>query len=175
MRRYSGPADGGYDIPHSLVTSPDGSAVFVTGHSRAVDTGDDYATIAYDARTGEVRWMRRYSGPGDCCHGDIANAVATTPDGSTLFVTGGSGAGTGVDFATIAYDAATGEVRWIRRFSGPEDFNDYPRALAASPHGSTVFVTGSMQVTPNGADVATIAYDAVTGDVVWTRRYSGPH
>jgi WD40 repeat protein len=175
IRRYSGPADGGDDAATSLAASPDGSTVFVTGTSRAVDTGDDYATIAYDAATGEVRWMRRYSGPGDFFHGDIAYAVATSPDGSTLFVTGSSeGAGTGTDYATIAYDAATGEVRWIRRFSGPEHFNDYPGALAASPDGSTVFVTGVVQVTPNGSDVATIAYDAATGAVRWFGLSHGP-
>jgi hypothetical protein len=101
------------DYPFSLTSGPDGATVFVTGYSYGETSGADYATIAYDATTGAARWARRYNGPGN--NGDYANAVAVGPDGSTVFVTGQSwGSASDSDYATIAYDATTGHVRWAR-------------------------------------------------------------
>jgi hypothetical protein len=46
-RRYD---DGsGNAIPRSVVASPDGSRVFVTGRSPAANGTVNYATLAYDA------------------------------------------------------------------------------------------------------------------------------
>lgn len=42
--------------------SPDGSEVFVTGYSIGNRTSYDYATLAYDASTGDQLWLRRYNG-----------------------------------------------------------------------------------------------------------------
>ena len=51
--------------------------------------------------------MSRYNGPGNGI--DIAYAIGVSPDGSTVFVTGGScGSTTGYVYATTAYDASTG-------------------------------------------------------------------
>src|SRR5437867_5306833 len=45
---YNGPGLA-FDFPFSLAVSPDGSKVFATGYSDAPNTGDDYATVAWDA------------------------------------------------------------------------------------------------------------------------------
>jgi hypothetical protein len=76
--------------------------VFVTGSSWGSTTADDYATIAYDATTGDPLWTKRYDGT---LHSfDSANALAVDPDGSAVFVTGKSaGSTSGSDFETIAY------------------------------------------------------------------------
>jgi hypothetical protein len=86
--------------------------------------------------------------------------VATNPDGSSVFVTGSSGATTAADYATIAYDAATGALLWARGYDGPGDSRDTAESEAVSPDGSTVFVTGSSLGSTNQFDYATLAYEA---------------
>jgi hypothetical protein len=52
-------------------------------------------------------WVHRYNGPGNST--DEAHAVAASPDGTRVYVSGGStGSGSGEDYATVAYDGATG-------------------------------------------------------------------
>jgi DNA-binding beta-propeller fold protein YncE len=171
-RRYNGPGDG-FDQPTSIGVSPDGSAVFVTGASRGSGSRLDYATVAYEASTGARLWVKRYDGPG---HGiDYATALAVSPDGARVFVTGYSpGSGSGDDYATIAYRSATGATIWKRRYDGPGDAGDQARAIAVSPNGAKVFVTGGSVGSSSGEDYATLAYRAGTGATSWTRRYNGP-
>jgi hypothetical protein len=172
VRRYDGPGDG-YDFPHSIVGSADGSRVFVTGESLGRSSETDFATIAYDGADGRRLWVKR-SGGSD---GDAAVGAATTPDGSSVVVTGVSSnwPATGEDFATVAYDGASGAKTWVRRYSGAGAFNDDPLAIASSPDGSTVYVTGlSYQGRTTGEDVTTFAYAVQTGVVRWSRFYAGP-
>lgn len=171
-KRYNGPSSGD-DQAFAMASSPDGSTVFVTGWSARAASANDYATIAYDAVTGERLWLRRYDGP---AHGDdFANDLAVSPDGATVFVTGRSErSSTGDDYATIAYDAASGSRLWLVRYNGPGNDSDIARRLAVSPDSSRVYVTGRSMRSASGYDYATIAYDAVTGARLWVRRYNGP-
>jgi hypothetical protein len=72
-----------------------------------------------------------------------------SPAGQVVYVTGFSGG----DDATVAYGAATGVRRWIRRFPGGA------ASLAVGPAGNVVYVTGGMPV-GNGSHsyFGTIAY-----------------
>ena len=63
-QRYAAPGEG-TDVAFSVVASPGGNRVFVTGYSMGAGTGDDYATAAYDASTGMQLWGERYDGPVD--------------------------------------------------------------------------------------------------------------
>jgi WD40 repeat protein len=170
-KRYNGPGNG-VDYAEALGVSSDGSTVLVTGHSLGSTTGDDYATVAYDASTGAQRWAKRYNGPGNGV--DYAEALGVSPDGSTVFVTGGSlGSTSGDDYATVAYDASTGAQRWAKRYNGPGNYADEAYGLGMSPDGSTVFVTGQSIGSDGGYDYATVSYDAPTGARVWVKRYNG--
>src|SRR2546427_5018005 len=123
------------DLPASLVASPDGSTVFVTGQPASRHRNSDYGTVAYDAATGAELWRRRWSGSGF----DDAVGVVAAPDGSRIFVAGLSYVpGGGSDFGTVAADPATGAILWRQR-----DEMGVGKALVVSPDSSMVFVTGA--------------------------------
>lgn len=175
VARYNG-AGNGSDAAASLVVSPDGSKIFVTGSSASTETGSDYGTVAYSASSGAQLWVASYD-EGQ----DKATDLAISPDGSTIFVTGSSeGSGTISDYATVAYSALTGAQVWVARYNSPFGGYDNATALAVSPDGSTVFVTGASWGGggPYGflnADYATVAHSAATGALLWVSRYSAPN
>lgn len=157
-RRYDGPHNSD-DIGYAIVVSPDGSTVFVTRSSIGNGTGYDCATIAYNAATGTSVWSHRYNGPGNS--DDLAAALAVSPDGSAVYVTGESVVlRTGYDYATLGYNATTGATLWLARYNGSGQNNDTASAIAVSPDGSTVFVTGTSTGATSGLDYATIAYQS---------------
>jgi hypothetical protein len=74
-------------------------------------------------------------------------------------VTGTSIGSTGSpDEATVAYDASAGAQLWLKRYNGPAGADDYAYALAVSPSGSAVFVTGESFGSTSSFDYATVAY-----------------
>jgi hypothetical protein len=176
VRQIVGPGDAA-DDPVVAAVSPDGARVFVAGITVPSGSSDDYLTRAFDAATGSKLWRRTYNGPGDGI--DMAKAIGTSPDGSTVYVTGFSLANNGAypdyDFATIAYDAASGAVRWIARFDSPRSRNDLAYALSVSPDGSTVFVAGyGDQVNGRSKDII-VAYAAASGSRRWVSAFAGQH
>jgi hypothetical protein len=172
--RYNGPADY-LDVANALGVSTDGSEVFVTGRSDG-STSASYATLAYDASTGKELWATRYTGPANgLVYGDAARALGVSPDGSEVFVTGGSTGSTGTyDYTTVAYDPTSGDELWVKRYDGPRDAYDRAIAIGVSPDASEVFVTGYSKGSSSGYDYATVAYDASTGTKLWVKRYDGP-
>jgi hypothetical protein len=82
-----------------------------------------------------------------------------SPDGSTVLVTGASpGAHSNYDFGTVAYAASTGAQLWVARYNGSANGFDAAEALAISPDGSAVFVTGESYGSMGIYDMATVAY-----------------
>jgi hypothetical protein len=96
-----------------------------------------------------------YKGVGTLNYG---NAVAVSPSGKTVFVTGESDSKDFLaQYATVAYNAATGAQQWIKLYYGPGSDNGYSLgyAVAVSPTSGTVIVTG---YDGGSGQYATVAY-----------------
>lgn len=128
--------------------------MYVSGNA-STRTAVTYATIAYRAATGARIWASLHN-PGEY---SFARAMALSPDGAKLFVTGYSYLAGGYHYATIACNAVTGAWLWARRYTGPGSPSDIPRSIAVSPGGGSVFVTGtSFGSSQAGTDYVTVAY-----------------
>jgi hypothetical protein len=163
------------DMPVDLAVGPTGSAVFVFGQAQTRG-GTDFETVAYDGSTGAELWHQFFSSPGKSDDQTVGGTVS--PDGSTVYVTGVSpDPGTGTDFTTVAYQVTSGAQSWTASYH--DDARPYarPQAIATSPDGSRVFVTGCIDDgagdpgCPNTPDYATVAYDAFNGTQEWVATY----
>jgi len=91
--------------------------------------------------------------------------MAVSPAGGVVYVTGWSdGVTSGLDYATVAYDASTGAQLWVSRYDGTGG-GDAAQSIAVSPGGDTVYATGTSLGSGTGYDYATLAYNATTGTV----------
>jgi hypothetical protein len=149
----------------AVAVTPDGSTVFVTGTTDQGESDSHFATLAYDGSTGAERWVATFLLHTDHDQYGRGNALAVSPDGSTVYATGSTACFRCTDpsingWATIAYDVASGNRLWVARFlAGVE-----PGSIAVSPDGAKVFVNGSI----NGGEASeTLAYDASDGGTLW--------
>lgn len=191
---------GGDELGRSLQVAPDGSAVYVTGYRSGVPgagehsgaplgagrlhsplaclsdgtgVGDDYITVAYDARTGRQMWLTNYDGPDQDC--DQAYAIAVAPDGSAVFVTGSSfSVSSDSDAATVGYATTDGSELWAARYDGPDHLYDAGDSVVVTPDGTGVFVAGASVGATTDYDFVTLSYDAITGGLRRSARYDGP-
>jgi len=148
---------------YATTMAPDGSAVF------AVGSGGGILTAAYDAATGDELWSDVL---GDGTY-DIATAVAVDPDGSVVFTTGYRwlSGNLQADWATVAYDAVTGDRLWVKRYDGPVQRTSYDEAtaVAVAGDGDSIVVVGSRTNDDDSTDAVMISYDAATGAKRWIR------
>src|SRR3954470_8861931 len=152
----------GVDREVAMTVSQDGTRVFVTGES---GNGPVVTTVAYDAATGAQVWVARST------IGATPAGMVASRDGKRVFVVVGSDLG---DYGTIAYDATTGAQLWTAFYDGAQHRDDFAAAIAVSPDGTRVFVTGDSNEsgTPRVRPATTIAYDAATGHQLWIDRLS---
>ncbi|EQB62728.1 MAG: Fibronectin, type III [candidate division Zixibacteria bacterium RBG-1] len=120
----------------------------------------------------DTAWVRRYNGPGN--GDDVAVALAVDKDGNSYVAGWSYGNGTFEDYTTIKY-ASNGDTLWVRRYNGPGNGDDEPKALAVDESGN-VYVTGESD-TDTGMfkyndDFVTIKYSS-SGDVLWIKQYNG--
>jgi len=163
-KNYNGPRN--LDDLALAVESDDLGNVYVTGRSRGIGTGDDYATIKYSPE-GIEQWVQRYNaGTGD----DIAEKLILDDSGN-VYVTGESQVSLGgsYDIATIKYNSS-GVLQWVKRYdrSGGDDFG-WDIAL---DQNNNVCVTGFASDIITGADIVTLKYDNL-GNQQWVSIYSG--
>jgi DNA-binding beta-propeller fold protein YncE len=131
--------------------SPDGTRMYVTGWVFEPFRGYHYLIAAYDATTGTKLWSARHEPFGEYFKTAIAYALAVSPDGSRVFVTGKNG--------IVAYDASNGIQLWADpSFSYAN--SPFEVALVVSPDGTRVYEARSSS--------ASVAYDAATGTRLWT-------
>src|SRR5215472_1839085 len=121
------------------------------------------AVTSTSAPGGTKLWAASYR---DHTQGNYPNAVVASPDGSTVFVTGGSGQ---AHFTTVAYNAATGARRWVARFYGLG--HSQPLSNALSPDGSELFVVGYSESAGFAVPghLVIVAYNAGTGAMLWVQ------
>jgi WD40 repeat protein len=93
-------------------------------------------------------------------------AIATSPDGNTVYVAGSSKYG-----ELAAYHAATGALDWKHTVKGGVGYlRSDVTSVAVSPDGSTVFVGGYGQTSRDGSESfyqLIAAYNAATGAKLW--------
>ena len=153
------------DIGEHVVIA--GGNAIVSGVLSRTDREDDWAVVAYDLATGEVSWHAENGGTGN----DRIQGMAATPDGSTVVVTGNVAGANGSDFATVSYDAATGEERWQTVYDGSANADDVPYSLTLTADGTRVVVAGESTDAVTGVDYRAIAYDMTSGEELWFGSY----
>ncbi|UOG73185.1 SBBP repeat-containing protein [Hymenobacter tibetensis] len=166
--RYNGPADG-EDLPTNVVVDSAGN-VYVSGTSHGL-AKSDYATIKYSP-TGQQIWQAHYSGPVNGYN--LATKVEVGRRG-TVYVTGSSdnGSTTSYDYATVKYNAATGQQLWQATYNGPTNSFDLAADLVVDEVGD-VYVTGTTY-SSSSSDCATVKYASTSGQPVWESIYNGPN
>lgn len=171
-------------VSYALSATPNGAMVFLAGSitetvslTQAPYTW--YLVIGLDASTGRVRWANRYLGiPG----GQANVPTAMTATSTEAVVTGysifpGNFQIHPYDYATAAFDARDGRLLWASRYAGAGGYNQ-PTAIAASPAGDRVYVTGFSQYL-NAASTpvyqaATLAYSTRNGAQLWAATHPSP-
>jgi hypothetical protein len=160
------------DISWGLALSPDGTRAFVVGTTDVTIGTHVATTFALDTSTGDRIWAALYTEP------DIKNAgvaIAVSPDNSSVFVATTSRGPHADDYATLAYDAATGQQLWISRYDGVGSANDDSADIEVAPDGAHVYVTGQSYVDPERwFDYVTVAYQTTDGAEAWVSFYDGP-
>lgn len=142
-----------------------GNNVYVTGYTDYLGSFD-YTTIKYND-AGVLQWVSRYDGAG----GDDESHAIVLDNSGNIYITGESaGAGTGLDYATIKYDAAGNEL-WSVRYNGPANGDDIAVAIEVDNAGN-VFVTGRSEGIGTGFDYTTIKYNS-SGVEQWVARENG--
>ena len=164
--------DFGFDI-----TADNAGRVFVTGHiaARLILWGYEYdrVTIAYDGATGAQLWVRTFNAN----NGDNLGYGITTDESGNVYTTGFSNYPTSntVDIVTIAYDAPTGNQRWLAHYNGPQTLNSYEYSYckpALDANGNVIIGGHGTNEFSSNDDLLVIAYDS-NGNEQMIGRYNG--
>lgn len=140
--------------------SPDGKLLYVAGTSIGSNSTYDAVVIAFDTATGAQQWVSTYSGAANGA--DAASyALALSPDGSMVFVTGTINGG----LFTIALAADNGKQVWsatLNGFGGPPDITTDGKQVYVCGYGTYPDPDQSLHT-----KAVTVAYDVVTGAQLW--------
>ena len=166
---------GRYDQAIDLTVSQDGEHIYVTGLSKGPGGQSDYdhLAVAFAAADGAVEWATLSGAPGEGY--DYSFAVAVSPDGKTVATTGWWQAHPrGFGYGTIAYDARTGERKWLSILGGAENTSSSGWDVAFSPDSQLLYATGATALPPGTPHTrgGTVAYDVETGEEVWVEKIS---
>lgn len=164
-KKYNGPLNS-EDNAVALVLDNTQTNVYVAGYSFRPGV-QDYLVIRYSALTGDSTAAASYNGPVS----SLDQLTAMTIDNSNnVYVTGQStGTGTGLDYATIKYNAAL-QQQWVQRTTNSG--SDFPTSIAVEPVTGNVYVTGSSFGSGTSYDYLTISYTN-DGTFSWEKRENG--
>lgn len=127
----------GVDIATRMLSVPSLNRVFLVGYANGASR--DAAAWALDATTGEQVWRATWDRAG---YTEYAGALALSPDGATLAITGAAQWGSSYDVLVLVLDAATGAQRWNATWHGGYA-SDVGAAVAFSHDGSQLHVAGT--------------------------------
>ena len=155
-----------YDVPAGIEVGATGN-VYVTGASASSNNNYDYATVEYDASTGNQLNVSRVTAPGSGF--DKATAMARDNTGN-LYITGSA-----FETATNSYDIKTIKlnsslvVQWIKTYdkTGLEDAG----TTIGMDNNGNVFVGGYVTTPNEGANFITLKYDPL-GNLLWEMEYN---
>jgi Tol biopolymer transport system component len=151
------------DVPFAMTRSPDGSKVFSAGNTfNSIGKPVAGLITAYDS-DGTEAWTKRV----DIHSPTILNAIAISPDGSTLYVAGSSF----LSLFVAAYDADNGAVLFTRSY----DFGSraIAWALVVSPDGTKAYVAGTdYNASGYPAESLTLALNAPSLTSIWQQTIS---
>jgi hypothetical protein len=160
--------------------SPDGSTLYVSDTAVGDNlycSADGFRTTAYRTSDGVVDWTSTYQLSDKDAICGTATDQQLSPDGSTVYVTGYGGDGSGVHTGryragTVAYDAATGSQIWAVNDDTIDTLaGDTKVSLGVDPDGSRVFISGDDCTSYPSCTWGTVAYDAATGARDWVSHY----
>lgn len=113
-------------------------------------------------------WSMNYAQDGHATNVPVAMVVDNE---SNIYVTGYTrDAGLSNGWVTLKY-SYLGTLDWAVYYGGSTN-GDQPAAIALSPNGDHIYVTGFAYGTGSDSDFATVAYDSA-GAKLWERRYNG--
>jgi hypothetical protein len=158
--RYPGPFLS--TAPAAVTVSPGGQDVFVTGSSTDNGSGVvDFTTVGYAIAGGGQLWARSYQLP-------AARRAEPAPGRRCRWGQHGrrdrvyhrQRLGRFPQHGELHHDrlrAANGQSLWMSRYEGPRIYSN-ANALAVSPTGQGVFVTGEIGVHDGCCNFGTVAY-----------------
>ncbi len=162
---YNG--DGTGDSKPAAVAIDIAGNVFVAGRSYGQNTGNDFATVKYNA-AGILQWVQRYNGPAN--DWDEATALSVDVSGNAYVAGTSFSTETGFDYVTIKY-STSGVQEWMARYNGSTNDWDEAAAVKLDAFGN-VYVTGVSYVHGAGYDgYSTVKYNP-DGKMVWAKSYN---
>jgi hypothetical protein len=173
-QRYDDPTNG-FSSGHGVIFSPTGSLLYATG-TGAINTQanhSEFRAFAYDAATGAAVWSTGNDfGNQNHNYGDL---FALSHDGRRLYIGGQEDVQLGTpetsNFGIIAIDAETGAELWSSTYAGPMAGINRPIAMALSPTGDRLFLTGGDQYQLATSTLDTVAFDAASGQQAWSATF----
>ncbi|HEY6192072.1 MAG TPA: SBBP repeat-containing protein [Bacteroidota bacterium] len=163
-RTYIG-TGGGIDRPVGLVLDRTGN-IFVTGTSLGAGSGNDFATIEYDA-AGFEQVPKIYNDQSN--YDDEAVAIAVDSSGG-IFVAGAIPADSVDSYFVIKYNSNEAP-EWPKRYDGSGVSFDVVDAMVLDNAGN-VYITGGSFSAASSMDLMTAKYDPA-GLLLWSARYGG--
>ena len=164
-------------VPYDLAIDPEGDRAYVAGVGLTPMGTQTGLVTAYEigdsALAGRRVWQQTIGSPDGRA---FATAIATSPDGSRVYVAGSSKSHeryNASEFALYGFAAADGSS--VVHGSTPVAGNA-PAGIAVSPDGATAFIVGG-GIPPAGSptfDIVTTAFDTATGAQKWQANYEGP-